>query len=1783
MTQRVFDFDKKNPSKSNLGLAKKIADRESNRTAENVIESMDVVKSTYEALYLFCDNIKRYAGMTIESGMASGKNVCSAEVKIPGKLSVYVVFREWDEIPDLMTMHVTGSNQRDITMMRKMMLKDDPGFYNVYNSSEVTMFKGIPKFFNRDNPAKLSKSLVRWCAKKVNQAFAKRLKIELKESKNNLGLAKKTRQQAQGRDAVENISVIPFEDPEVERICHEHDVYTIGDAAQVTSIKDWFVSNRSGVIVIKTFNEFKYFTGLKSVEDYAFYDCESLQSINIPNSVTRIGISAFGSCESLQSINIPDSVTSIGRYAFGNCWSLQSINIPDSVTSIEPAAFHWCKSLQSINIPDSVTSIGDSAFEYCKALEFANIPDGVTIIKEYTFDNCCSLQSINIPNSVTSIGPLAFAECKSLQSVNLSNSITSIEFKTFKHCDSLQSINIPDSVTSIGESAFHFCKSLQSIVIPDSVTSIGDGAFYWCKSLQSIVISKNCLIYYKIKRNYPNIQLVEPTVNESNLGLAKKTRDQAESRDAIDNIGYVDNISDVAKYFMKSIEETDIAKNPNIEIYEQEQYSYIEDEEIKVIKIEHEEYPEHAGLTVVIRTWSDKPGMTIHMSPGLRSHLLAKIKEMISESKVVKENMINVANNANTTIILTDKEDPNKMKISVIYEMARIASDLLVWKARKVEHEMKESSNLGLAKKVASKSADLEATDTLETLDVDTFIEVSKKLVEKEGFKPRDIIIEDSDFPKTRWLDKNRVNTKMLLFNNLLSSYGEEGLYRFSFEIDQEEEKFTAFAIWNSTSSYFGSLTDIRWLDLTTENAEIVIEWIKNKSRIEVNRTNESELGLAKKARHKAEGKDAVNNVSVISFEDPLVKEICNSHDIYTYEDAANVDSLYSVSNNRGLDLWFHGMPINKFNELKWFTGLKSIKASTFSYCSHLQEITLPEGITSIEAHAFRGCESLKKIVVPEGVKYIYNHAFAECKTIEEIYLPSTLQKVGMGAFADINKDAIIRVPSGWNKNFIYLDNKKVVIDGVNESNLGLAKKTRSQAEGKNGLEGFLYVHSVDEAVECFKNAIKKTGILDKGITMVEIDRSNRGDLSKTSKAKLIKLSPSPSDRFGLNAIIREWPDEEGFTLHCGGELKKIFKDEILSDPLISECIVNLEDLGKFLPMIGNQTDRNMMSVEVIKRAAEIAADILKSNCDLSESNLGLAKKVSKDASKKDAINNLIIDFKDPIVEKICHDNGIYTKEDAAAISYNDIVSDVYVHKFTFKDTKIETFDEFQYFTGLQAIPYAWFAGCNELKSIVIPDNLNYIGDFAFNKTNSLEKIIIPRTVDRIARSAFSSSGIREVVFEEPTSSKIEIESSAFLHCDNLTEVTLPSGLKWMRDEVFWQCKSLKDVWIPANSNIDYVHVSMFRKACGNEKPEGDRVTIHIANKDLYLRLLDDIFEANIIKKEKVTIVYSGNEPLEESSLGLAKKVAKDKEGKKVESVIEEMDIISYEEACSKLSFMQSSRDESVDDLFKYKYFDEAIINENDLKVFVEVGVINDKDYGDFDFLTFSLYAFLGISFVKDYIDWILPGAKVVSTEKISSINQNTSSLPYVLSNTNLAKVRDAIEDMKSRGQLYFEALERKEKPQAYSPDGSNEKGVTKDDIIDCLEEVFKDYITKDPYDYGVKMMENNNLVCENKEEKLTPGMILEADKGNICEAIKETSGLEAKLRFDKEDGLIKNIRLVVEKDNHKYHRDIKLDEILENASIEKPEELWMSPNDVEVNEAIAKAASSLIGSRPRK
>lgn len=287
--------------------------------------------------------------------------------------------------------------------------------------------------------------------------------------------------------------------------------------------------------------EYSIREGAKVIEENAFSECNSLKTVNIPNSVTIIEDWAFLGCRSLRSIDIPDSVTKIGVSAFSGCSSLMSIHMPDSVTSIGYNAFEGCISLKNIHIPDSVTSIGSNAFDGCVSLKSIIISDSVTRIEGWTFYYCKSLKSIIIPDSVTSIGDSAFSDCKSLININIPNGVTSIGDSAFSNCHSLTSVTIPssviaigtnpfcgcpadlkneskafiyehnvlfnkdkttlisyrakeanyvipDSVTSIGECAFLECNSLTSIIIPDSVTSIGVCAFAQCNSLTSINI-----------------------------------------------------------------------------------------------------------------------------------------------------------------------------------------------------------------------------------------------------------------------------------------------------------------------------------------------------------------------------------------------------------------------------------------------------------------------------------------------------------------------------------------------------------------------------------------------------------------------------------------------------------------------------------------------------------------------------------------------------------------------------------------------------------------------------------------------------------------------------------------------------------------------------------------------------------------------------------------------------------------------------------------------------------------------------------------------------------------------------------------------------------------------------------------------------------------------------------------------------------------------------------------------------------------------------------------------
>ncbi|MCI5582324.1 MAG: leucine-rich repeat domain-containing protein, partial [Anaeroplasma sp.] len=206
------------------------------------------------------------------------------------------------------------------------------------------------------------------------------------------------------------------------------------------------------------------------------------------SSLEYIGSSAFAQCSSLNTIEIPESVTEIGNGAFSECYNLESVTFAEGskLEVLSPGVFN-STNITNIDIPQSVKKIGDYAFGGCQSLESIILPQNLEIIGEGAFNNS-KLKKIEIPESVTEIGNGAFDECYNLESVTFAegSKLEVLSPDVFNSCYKLSKINIPQSVTTISEMAFYNNQSLLQIVIPQNVTTIGDEAFNLCINLLEV-------------------------------------------------------------------------------------------------------------------------------------------------------------------------------------------------------------------------------------------------------------------------------------------------------------------------------------------------------------------------------------------------------------------------------------------------------------------------------------------------------------------------------------------------------------------------------------------------------------------------------------------------------------------------------------------------------------------------------------------------------------------------------------------------------------------------------------------------------------------------------------------------------------------------------------------------------------------------------------------------------------------------------------------------------------------------------------------------------------------------------------------------------------------------------------------------------------------------------------------------------------------------------------------------------------------------------------------------
>lgn len=119
----------------------------------------------------------------------------------------------------------------------------------------------------------------------------------------------------------------------------------------------------------------------------------------------------------IKNVIFNNKIHLIGSYAFCNCQELESVNIPDSVTDLQFGAFRGCTGLSYVKLPSSITVLGNQMFMCCENLNNIQLHNKIEEIGHSVFWGCTNLHDIVLHNSLTSIGDEAFLNCSNLTNV----------------------------------------------------------------------------------------------------------------------------------------------------------------------------------------------------------------------------------------------------------------------------------------------------------------------------------------------------------------------------------------------------------------------------------------------------------------------------------------------------------------------------------------------------------------------------------------------------------------------------------------------------------------------------------------------------------------------------------------------------------------------------------------------------------------------------------------------------------------------------------------------------------------------------------------------------------------------------------------------------------------------------------------------------------------------------------------------------------------------------------------------------------------------------------------------------------------------------------------------------------------------------------------------------------------------------------------------------------------------------------------------------------------------
>ena len=257
-------------------------------------------------------------------------------------------------------------------------------------------------------------------------------------------------------------------------------------------------------------------TQVTEINNYAFFGCSALNSLNLPEGIITIGFASFAYCTSLQTLIIPSTVTNIGLAAFYDCTELESVtsnSILPPIFSGEVGENPFVGILtKKCNVPNGseeayINSEWSDWFDTFNDIHIDNRPKilytvvegGVKPTSTWITTNC----SENVFDAETGEGYLVLKEGLS-ELGTLPGRPTKNIFNDSGEDANVISVIIPKQITRITGFAFSSCITMETIELPTRLSFIDENSFENCQNLLT-VISKNIIppLMSRAGNNFP--------------------------------------------------------------------------------------------------------------------------------------------------------------------------------------------------------------------------------------------------------------------------------------------------------------------------------------------------------------------------------------------------------------------------------------------------------------------------------------------------------------------------------------------------------------------------------------------------------------------------------------------------------------------------------------------------------------------------------------------------------------------------------------------------------------------------------------------------------------------------------------------------------------------------------------------------------------------------------------------------------------------------------------------------------------------------------------------------------------------------------------------------------------------------------------------------------------------------------------------------------------------------------------------------------------------------------